>query len=186
VHTIDESDAFEWDEAKGEANSKKHGVKFPDAVGVFTDERAITMPDLLTAVDEQRLLTLGRDRLGRLHMARRPHSCVLGAEGPAARAAAIPGDAMNRFEDEYDFSKGKRGPVLQIPPGKTRITIRIDDDILAWFHERVNAAGGGNYQTLMNQALRNHIDQGALEKTLRRVIREELRKTGTKGRVPRR
>src|SRR6185503_3742737 len=93
---------------------------------------------------------------------------------------------MKDIEDEYDFSRGKRGAVLPIPPGKTRITIRIDDDILDWFRKQVNRAGGGSYQTLMNQALRNHIDQGSLEKMLRRVIREELRKAAAAGKKPRR
>ena len=55
---------------------------------------------------------------------------------------------------EYDFSEARRGSVLPVPPGKTRITIRLDDDVLAWFREQVHAAGGGNYQTLINQALR--------------------------------
>ena len=79
-----------------------------------------------------------------------------------------------------EFSGAKRGAVVPVPKGKTRITIRIDDDILDWFREQVNAAGGGNYQTMINNALREHIDQRAasLEKTLRRVIREELRKQG--------
>jgi hypothetical protein len=79
---------------------------------------------------------------------------------------------------EYDFSKGKRGPIAPIPPGKTRITIRIDDDVLAWFREQVNAAGGGNYQKLINLALRGHIAnrREPLEATLRRVLREELSK----------
>src|SRR5437773_7524128 len=77
---------------------------------------------------------------------------------------------------EYDFSKGKRGPIVPIPAGKTRITIRIDDDVLAWFREQVNAAGGGNYQKLINLALREHISRSRepLEATLRRVLREEL------------
>lgn len=77
---------------------------------------------------------------------------------------------------EYDFSKGKRGAVLPTPPGKTRITIRIDDDILAWFRAQVHAAGGGNYQTLINGALRQFMSsrREALEETLRRVLREEL------------
>jgi hypothetical protein len=77
---------------------------------------------------------------------------------------------------EYDFSKGRRGPVIPIPAGKTRITIRIDDDVLDWFREQVNAAGGGNYQRLINLALRDHISRGRepLESTLRRVLREEL------------
>ncbi|HKM90771.1 MAG TPA: BrnA antitoxin family protein, partial [Candidatus Acidoferrales bacterium] len=58
---------------------------------------------------------------------------------------------------EYDFSRGKRGPVISVPKGKTRITIRLDHDILDWFREQVDRAGGGNYQTLINEALRQHI-----------------------------
>ena len=77
---------------------------------------------------------------------------------------------------QYDFSKGKRGAVVSLPPGKTRITIRIDDDVLDWFREQVHAAGGGSYQTLINLALRRHIEheKEPLEETLRRVLREEL------------
>ena len=77
---------------------------------------------------------------------------------------------------EYDFSKGKRGPVISVPKGKTRITIRLDDDILDWFRQQVDRAGGGNYQTLINDALRQHIRrvQEPLETILCRVIREEL------------
>ena len=61
-----------------------------------------------------------------------------------------------------------------------RITIRIDDDILDWFREQVNGAGGGNYQTMINNVLREYVESRnvSLEKTLRRVIREELRKRG--------
>lgn len=82
------------------------------------------------------------------------------------------------MKDHYDFNKARRGPVISPPPGKTRITIRIDDDILEWFRSKVEAAGGGNYQTMMNEALRQYIDshEGVLEATLRRVIREELAK----------
>lgn len=84
------------------------------------------------------------------------------------------------MRDQYDFSKAKRGPVVKTPPGKTRITIRIDDDLLGWFKDQVKKAGGGNYQTLINQALREFIGQShePLEATLRRVLREELRDAG--------
>jgi uncharacterized protein (DUF4415 family) len=77
---------------------------------------------------------------------------------------------------EYDFSKAKRGPLTRIPKGKTRITIRLDDAIIDWFRNQVNAAGGGNYQTLINDVLLEHIRQAQepLEAPLRRVIREEL------------
>ena len=80
------------------------------------------------------------------------------------------------MKKEYDFSKGKRGAVVTAPPGKTRITIRIDDDILEWFRAQVHAAGGGSYQALLNQALREYIGakREPLEATLRRVLREEL------------
>ena len=83
---------------------------------------------------------------------------------------------------EYDFSKAKRGAVVPIPPGKTRITIRIDSDILDWFRNQVEAAGGGNYQTLINAALRDRIErqEEPLEETLRRVLREELESEGSK------
>ncbi len=77
---------------------------------------------------------------------------------------------------EYDFSNAKRGAVVNPPLGTTLINFRIDDEILDWFQAQVNQAGGGNYQTLMNNALREYIEprENALEGTLRRVIREEL------------
>lgn len=84
------------------------------------------------------------------------------------------------MKKEYDFSKGRRGSVLRVPKGKTRITIRVDDDILEWFREQVDDAGGGNYQTLINEALRTFLreKQESLETTLRRVIRDEIRRAG--------
>ena len=80
------------------------------------------------------------------------------------------------MKSEYNFSKGKRGAVVPATKGKTRITIRIDDDILEWFRSEVDAAGGGSYQTLINDALREHItsQQERIEVILRRVVREEL------------
>ena len=82
---------------------------------------------------------------------------------------------------EYDFSKAKKSK--EIPAlaklqaenaGKERITIRLDAPVLAWFRQQVK--GGGNYQSLINEVLRAHIAEreGALERTLRRVVREEL------------
>lgn len=83
------------------------------------------------------------------------------------------------MKKEYDFSHGKRGPVIPAK-GKTRITIYLDDDVLETFRERSDRLGLG-YQTLINQTLRNHLanERGPLdEETLRRVLREELQKTG--------
>ena len=80
------------------------------------------------------------------------------------------------MKKNYDFSKARRGAVLRTPRGKTRITIRIDDDVLEWFRKQVHAAGGGSYQTLMNRALREHMEHQVepLEDTIRRVLREVI------------
>ena len=81
----------------------------------------------------------------------------------------------------YDFSNGKRGRILAPEPeqpGKARITIRIDEDILDAFYKASEASGGAiGYQTLINQALRQHVEGKApkLEDTLRRIVREEIR-----------
>jgi uncharacterized protein (DUF4415 family) len=77
---------------------------------------------------------------------------------------------------QYDFTGGKRGAVVKTSAGKTRITIRLDDDLLAWFRKQAHAGGGGYYQTMINAALREYVDskREPLEATLRRVLREEL------------
>ena len=78
---------------------------------------------------------------------------------------------------EYDFSKGKRGPVIPPDPKKVRITIRLDRDIVEHFKDEVWKAAGGNYQTLINEALREYLKkkhERLKEETLRRVIRKEL------------
>jgi len=76
-----------------------------------------------------------------------------------------------------DFSKGKRGAVVKADPNKIRITIRLDGDIIEHFKKQVHDAGGGNYQTLLNDTLRQYIQSETepLEDTLRKVIREELK-----------
>ena len=79
---------------------------------------------------------------------------------------------------KYDFSKGKRGAVLPSSGKKVRITIRLDRDIIDWFRSKVEEQGGGNYQTMLNDALRaytEHQDE-SLEKLLRKVVREEIKK----------
>jgi uncharacterized protein (DUF4415 family) len=96
---------------------------------------------------------------------------------------------MSNFEmkDEYDMSQAKRGAIVPPKPNQTRITIRIDTDILDWLREKVNRVGGGNYQTLINKTLREAIqyDKEPLEDTLsigentpQSVIREELQVVG--------
>jgi uncharacterized protein (DUF4415 family) len=89
-------------------------------------------------------------------------------------------DTRRVMKKEYDFAKGRRGAVLRVPPEKTRVTIRLDNDVLDWFRQQVDDAGGGNYQSLINEALRTFMrqKQEPLESTLRRVIRDELRRAG--------
>ena len=78
----------------------------------------------------------------------------------------------------YNFSKARRGAVLTTPVGKVRITIRLDRRIIEWFRAKVEAQGGGNYQTLINEALSTCIrrQEQPLEDILRRVVREEIKK----------
>lgn len=67
--------------------------------------------------------------------------------------------------------------MVKADPSKIRITIRLDGDIIEYFKKRVHDAGGGNYQTLLNDTLRHSIqaETEPLEDTLRKVIREELK-----------
>ena len=83
------------------------------------------------------------------------------------------------MKKEYDFSKGTRGPVIR-QRGKTRITIHIDDEVLEAFRERADTTGRG-YQTMINEALREHLAQSGDRvdaNTIRRIVREELQKAG--------
>jgi len=77
---------------------------------------------------------------------------------------------------EYNFDNAKQGAIVKSQTNKQRITIRIDTSILDWFRNQVNEAGGGSYQTLINEALREHIQEkeGILERTIRKIIRDEL------------
>jgi uncharacterized protein (DUF4415 family) len=89
---------------------------------------------------------------------------------------------------DIDFSKGKRGPVVAPNPGKTKISIRLDNTVLDHFRGLVEAAGGGNYQSLINDALVAHIQRQSLLIAVRKVVREELahaagaRETSKRGR----
>jgi Arc/MetJ family transcription regulator len=85
------------------------------------------------------------------------------------------------MRDEYDFSQGHRGAVLP-SPGKTRITIMLDDDVIEYFRATAEAQGTG-YQTMINSALRATVNQaktvGKDEEPLtvaklREILREEL------------
>ena len=78
-----------------------------------------------------------------------------------------------------DFSRARRGPVIKPEPGKTKISIRLDNAILDYFRKVVDDAGGGNYQTLINNALAEHIHGRSTLDAVRQVVREEVAPYGT-------
>jgi uncharacterized protein (DUF4415 family) len=84
---------------------------------------------------------------------------------------------------DIDFTGAKRGPVITAEPGKTKISIRIDNAVIEHFRAQVERAGAGNYQTLMNDALVAHIQQANVMEAVRQVVREELGTPRTKQRA---
>lgn len=81
--------------------------------------------------------------------------------------------AGERYRD-IDFSRAKRGAVVKPEPGKTKISIRLTNAVLEYFRDQVDKAGGGNYQTLINDALLEHIHRRSSLDAMRQVLREEL------------
>jgi len=81
-------------------------------------------------------------------------------------------------KEEYNFGKAKQGAVTVLTSNKKRITIRLDESIIEWFRKKVHDAGGGNYQTLINEALKEYISfqEGTYEDTLRKIAKEEFDK----------
>lgn len=77
-----------------------------------------------------------------------------------------------------EFKNARRGPVIPPDPSKVRITIRLDPEVINYFKDEVSAAGGGNYQTLMNNVLRDYVEgkEKGLDRRIRKIVREELKK----------
>jgi uncharacterized protein (DUF4415 family) len=75
---------------------------------------------------------------------------------------------------DIDFSRARRGPVIRPEPGKSKISIRLDNRVIDHFRSLVEKGGGGNYQTLINDALVSYIEQGSVLDAVRAVMREEL------------
>jgi uncharacterized protein (DUF4415 family) len=75
---------------------------------------------------------------------------------------------------DIDFSRAKRGPVVKPEPGKTKISIRLDNTVLEYFRDLVDKAGGGNYQTLINDALLEYVHRRSTLDAVRQVVPEEL------------
>ena len=85
---------------------------------------------------------------------------------------------------DIDFSRAKRGALVKPEPGKTKISIRLDNTVLEYFRELVDRAGGGNYQTLINDALLEHLHRRSTLDVVRQVVREELAPYGTRAASP--
>ncbi|MGH7319110.1 MAG: BrnA antitoxin family protein [Candidatus Rokuibacteriota bacterium] len=80
---------------------------------------------------------------------------------------------------DIDFSRARRGAVVKPEPGKTKISIRLDNTVIEYFRDLVDKAGGGNYQTLINDALLEHVHRRSTLDVVRQVVREELAPYGT-------
>ena len=87
---------------------------------------------------------------------------------------------------DIDFAHARRGAVVMPEPGKTKISIRLDNSVIEFFRAAVDRAGGGNYQTLINDALLEYIHRRTTLDAVRQVVREELRPYTTRGRTARR
>jgi uncharacterized protein (DUF4415 family) len=83
----------------------------------------------------------------------------------------------NVVADKYrdiDLSRTKRGAVVKSEAGKTKISIRLDNRVLEHFRTLVDTAGGGNYQTLINDALLEYVHRRSTRDVVRQAVREEL------------
>ncbi len=87
---------------------------------------------------------------------------------------------------DIDFSGARRGAVVMPEPGKTKISIRLDNTVIEFFRAAVDRAGGGNYQTLINDALLEYMHRRATLDAVRQVVHEELKPYTTRTRSTRR
>ena len=85
--------------------------------------------------------------------------------------------AAERYRN-IDFSRARRGAVVRPEPGKTKISIRLDNTVLDYFRALVEKAGGGNYQTLINETLLEHVHRRSTLDVVRQVLREEFAPSG--------
>ena len=160
-----------FDPSKNSANLRKHGVPLSDGDGVLNDPLALTVED--DSIDaEQRFVTVGLNSFGVLMVVvftnRDDHERLISVRRATPKGA----ESMKK---EYDFSKAKRGAVVSTK-GKTRITIFLDDAVVARFKE-ISERSGTGYQTLINDALNAHLglkDGPITRELVRKIVREEL------------
>jgi uncharacterized protein (DUF4415 family) len=75
---------------------------------------------------------------------------------------------------DFSFSSARRGAVVKFEPGKTKISIRLDNAVIEYFRNIVDKMGGGNYQTLINDALLEYMHGRSTLEIVREAVREEL------------
>lgn len=168
-----------WDQRKERANIRKHGVDFSDAAVALEDEYALTVA--FYENEEQRYKTLAASSVLGVLLIIHPSMTVrrfgsLVRERPTVARDSGTTKVYLPMTDE--FKNARRGPVIPPDPSKVRITIRLDPEVINYFKDEVSAAGGGNYQTLMNNVLRDYVEgkEKGLDRRIRKIVREELKK----------
>ncbi len=180
---------IEWDPAKAAANVKANDVGFAEAATVLTDDFALTREDP-DSLGEQRFVTMGMSATGALlvlvYTHREPDAYRIISAGRRTnhREPSMKKPAADPVR-EIDFSKARRGAVIKMEPGKTKISIRLDNTVIEYFRGAVEKAGSGNYQTLINDALLAYIQQRNVLDAVRQVVREELAPARAKARPAR-
>jgi uncharacterized protein (DUF4415 family) len=155
-----------------------NGAPQKAAANFNSDTFALTREDPQTA-GEQRFVTLGLSDTGNLlvvvYTHREPDAFRVIS---AWKATAGKGLSMKKTDPEpyrdIDFSQAKRGAVVKPEPGKTKISIRLDNSVIEAFRALADEAGGGNYQTLINDALVAYLHQHTVLEAVRQVVREEM------------
>jgi len=179
---------IEWDPIKAAANIKEHGVSFAEGASVLTDDYALTREDP-DSFSEQRFVTLGMSATGAMLVLVYTGSPIPTGSSRAGKPTSRKGPCMKKVAAEpyrdIDFSKAKRGAVIKMEPGKTKISIRLDNAVIEHFRALVENAGAGNYQTLINDALLAYIQQSNMLEAVRQVVREELAPARPKARSAR-
>jgi uncharacterized protein (DUF4415 family) len=142
------------------------------------DDFALTREDP-DSEEEQRFVTLGMSSFGNLLVVvytyrERDVIRLISAWKANKRQRYAMKRAVAEPYRDIDFTHAKRGPVVPPEPGKTKISIRLDKAVIDYFRTLVERAGGGNYQTLINDALVAYIHQQSMLDAVRQVVREEL------------
>jgi len=106
-------------------------------------------------------------------------SAAIGGKGYAMKKTAA------ELCRDIDFTHAKRRPVVPSEPGKTKISIRLDNRVLDHFRSIVEPPGAGNYQTLVKDALMAYIQQHSVLEAVRQAVRDEFHSIAKQARLTR-